>query len=103
MVETSLTPLSRFTGEDYSSLLVRLQGQGSHLVQLYEVIKSRMADARSYVNTWYSYQALWDMDMAKGTRCVRLRSCCETIPECMFSYIICFSRRLQWRRCWATT
>lgn len=55
------------TDVDYSSLLVRLQDQDSQLVPLYDLINRRLAEARSYIQTWYSYQALWDMDPEKGT------------------------------------
>eukprot|EP01134_Creolimax_fragrantissima_P000215 CFRG0215T1 len=48
---------------DYRGLLLRLHRDGSSLQGAYSKIDQRLQRATEYVNTWYNYQALWDMDL----------------------------------------
>jgi dynein heavy chain 1 len=56
---------------DYGALLCQgeAEGEGGELAGLlqhaYTAILLRMGQVRAYVNTWYSYQALWDLDPNK--------------------------------------
>jgi dynein heavy chain 1 len=57
--------------QDYGALLCQGEGRGGSgelaglLQHAYTAILVRMGQVRAYVNTWYSYQALWDLDPNK--------------------------------------
>lgn len=56
---------SRRGGDDYGHLLSQAGDLGELLQATYRAIMARMGQVKAYVQTWYSYQALWDLSPQK--------------------------------------